>query len=365
MNKFLIVIIVLLFAVLALASFIAWQVWSNKNTMKQIPQVSQISPTPSPSPNLKKIAYVKDNSIWSINSDGTNKAQLLQSSPNKFLSQIVWKNLKTISYISCDTSCRITNIGAETNSEVPETENQILTLGWNHAGNQLAYIYRLPDGQMKMDFKTQGVTNTVKNFASPVGGRGGSLDDDVSIHFSPDNQHIIVTNTLTQISVNDKSTIWVFDTNGKEILNIESKDNSWPTQATWPNNTIFYKQGPDLYQRDIFTPESEKIGTIPNFFNPTSFAGVEKIYYWVNTEKLPYLGLFEGPGQKYSKFLDGYYKPQRIDNNNLAVLKAQLAPAGQEVIIPFVSVGLSTINVNTKETNDLDSGEISEFAISP
>lgn len=357
MNKLLIVVIVLLFAVLAVASFIAWQIWSGKNQVPQVKRVSQVSITPStPSAGLKKIAYVKDNSIWSINSDGTNKLQMLQSSPNKFLSQIVWKNFNTVSYISCDTNCRVTNAGAETNIEVPETENQILTLGWNHAGNHLAYLYRLPDGQMKLDFKTNGVTNTVKNFfAGP--GRGGSLDDDVSIYFSPDDKHVLVTNTLTSGNPQEKNTIWVFDSSGKEILAIPIAENGWPTQARWAGpDSFIYKQGDNFYVQNLKNKIPTKLFYSQKSYNPIPFnGGTGQINFWVNTDDLPKVGTAVG-----------FYKPEDLMNNtDLVVLKAKKVNL-DEAILPFQADGLSIIK-STDGTliRDLDSGEISEFAISP
>lgn len=345
MNKLLIVVILLLLAVLAVASFIAWQLINKPKEIKQINQIPQVSDTPStPSASLKKIAYVKDNSIWSINSDGTNKSQMLQSSPNKFLSQIVWKNLNTVSYISCDTNCRVTNVGAETNIEVPETENQILTLGWNHAGNQLAYIYRLPDGQMKLNFKTNGVNNTVKNFF--VGpGRGGSLDDDVSIYFSPDDKHVLVTNTLTTGNPQEKNTIWVFDSSGKEILAIPIADKGWPTQARWAEPDKFiYKQGDNFYVEILKDKIPIKLFYSQKSYNPIPFnGGTGHVNFWVNTDDLPMVGNAVG-----------FYKPEDLMNNrDLVVLKAK-------------PDGLSIINsTDGSLVRDLDSGEISEFAISP
>ncbi len=363
MNKLLLGIIILLVALLGVSSFVAWQLWQGRNPVERpTVHVTKKSPTPiSQNSKTKKIAYVKENSIWIINSDGSEKNQLTQPS-NSIIRSISWKNNKELSYIRCTLSCQLLTVEPGSNLETIETEQpQILTLNWNNAGNQLAYLYRLPDGQMKLDIKSKEASNTIKNFfAGP--GRGGSLDDEVSIHFSPDDKHILVTNTLTTGNPQDKNTIWVLDAySGKEVLSIPISEGGWPTQASWTENEKFiYKQGSQVLKRDISKQQPQLLVNIQNFYNPKALSDLDTIIYWSTTKTLPEL---EISGEKDN--FPGFYKPQPLDGSHVIAIKAKKAE-GEELVMPFISSGISVVETNSNEDpRELDLGEISDFAISP
>ena len=366
----------ILIAFIVVGLIVAWQLLQQKPEIKKISQLTpkELVVSEKPSVEQKKIAYVKNNSVWVVNSDGTDKNQLMPDS-NRNFPQLSWKNVNAISYIQCETNCQIrtTNIekinpliDADPGESVGDT--QILTFAWNHAGNQLAYIYKLPDGQMRMDFKSGAVKNVVKTFASLTagqGGRGGSLDDNVSLYFSPDDKYVLVTNTLGQPTVNDKSTIWVFESNGKEILNIESNTNSWATQARWIGlGNFIYKMGSSLYVRSTNDNNSEQLNFVNfknNCFNPIpQYDATRGIFCWMNSTTLP-----TTIGVDSEIKLDGYYKPEKLDEFHLVVLKAQKVPEGQEAMFPYISGGFSKIDLRDKQVTNLDTGDINLFVVSP
>lgn len=392
-NFLLILAIVLLFAILAVGVFIAWQLMQGQNSQgkKNNNAVRDNSKDGNSTPKnydplkqligQKKIAYLKENVIWVVNSDGSNKTELVSSQDisNFSIVGLAWKDKDSLSYIRCIRDCQIFTQNVEKNIEESldvapgefAGETQIFALAWNHAGNQLAYIYRLPDGQMRMDFKSGSIKNIVKTFASLTagqGGRGGSLDDNVSIYFSPDDKYVLVTNTLGQPTVNDKSTIWVFDVSGKELANIESDVSSWATQARWFSSaspTITFKINDILYKKTIDSSQKpEIIRTIkPNFYNPVPIKS--DTYYWTSTSSIPYLGLVQDRGNNpIVKFLDGFYKPEVLDDYHIITLKAQKVPDEQESIFSYISAGLSKVDLRDKKITDIDSGEINLFAIS-
>lgn len=373
MNKLLIVIVVLLIGIFGVSAFIAFRIWQNPSHTK-----SPI-PTPSKTPNLssQKIAYVKDKRLWVIDVNGENKKVITGGTgvyADEYIPDIAWRNRNTVSFIDCFGVCKIftNNLTDDQDRDEISLSETIdgttgLALAWNHAGDKLAYLYRFPDGQMKLDMKTTGGTNTIKNFfAGP--GRGGSLDDDVSINFSPDDKYILVTNTLTVGNPQDKNTIWVLEVDsGKEIISIPISDLGWPTQAIWTDNEFFvYKQGPALMSRSLDSDSSYEEAVLGKFYNPVYDKFTYTNYYWVETETLPYVGGDDfGRGHvefRPFKLIDGYFKPQVLKESYIA-LKAKPAE-GDETIIPFTSAGLSSINLQN-EVTDLDTGEISQFAVSP
>lgn len=339
-----------------------------------------------PKPNVqtksdKKIAYIKFNSIWVVNSDGSSKKSVVRSKPGTYFPSVGWKNAQEISYIECSISCVIytQNIdlsGPSGNIEEVNLgqfmqETQILAFSWNQPGTQLAYIYKLPDGQMRLDLKSGKTKNIIKSFSSQTagqGGRGGSLQDEVSIHFSPDDKYILVTNTLGQPSNVDRSTVWVFETNGKEILAIKSDSDSMATQARWlsPEKFFFkYSGNNGLYLQEI-TSTVKRLPSITfnnSFYNPTLSPNGD-IYYWsLSGNSLPQVGFYQKGTSK--KLVEGYYKPETLNSVQIIAIKAQKPPGELGSMNPFVSASLSVININTKQTADLDSGSITLFAISP
>lgn len=366
-----------LIAFFAVSLIIAWQLIQQKPEIKKISQSTpkELIISEKPAIEQKKIAYVKNRHLWKINIDGTNKVDLFESNSEiSDIPAIAWKNNNDLSFISCTDICSINTISKSgQNQEANPGENagpsQILTFAWNHAGDQLAYIYKLPDGQMRMDFKSGAVKNVVKTFASLTagqGGRGGSLDDNVSIYFSPDDKYVLVTNTLGQPTVNDKSTIWAFESNGKEILNIESNTNSWATQAKWATSQVFiYKQGTMLLSKTLSKQSEDEERTISsNFYNPIFSVTKPNTIFWVDTQTLPYISSVPN-GKPISKIIDGYYKPDRLGDFDLIALKAQKVPEGQETIFPYISKGLSKIDLRDNKVTDLDTGDINLFAVSP
>lgn len=372
MNKLLVGIAALLVILLGITSFIAWQLWFKESLPTHITQI--ITPTPTPpivASTVKKITYVKDNAVWVISADITDKTQLTKST-NAIITNLTWKNSGELSFVRCTLACQIITLNISTNSETIEIEQpRILALDWNKSGTKLVYLYSLPDGQMKLDLKTGNASNVIKNFfAGP--GRGGSLDDEVSIHFSPDDKYILVTNTLTVGNPQDKNTIWVIESEtGKEVFAIPIGETGWPTQAVWmPNNyTFIYKEGPVLKSVNGLK-ESNTFVTLGNFYNPTvnhKGGNVADLYYWVNTKSFPYIGSMTGGAgtpQVGYKFIEGYYKPSAAGYDDLVALKAQKT-TGEEIILPFVSGGISIIDRNSKQIDDLDLGEINLFAVSP
>lgn len=383
MNKLLVSIIVLLVAILGLGSFLAWRLLVVSPTIPQ----GQSNQTPTPTPTLsvsttsgqiKKIAYIKNNdqggnSVWIINSNGTNKEEISFMGPAVAPRHVAlnWKDGNNLSYMGCDTTCWIYTYNLPSKSAILEIslsktidDIQPLALSWNNAGDTLAYLYRLPDGQMKLNLKKDGTDNTVKNFfAGP--GRGGSLDDDVSIHFSPDDKHLLATNTLTVGNPQDKNTIWILEADtGKEVLAIPIGESGWPTQASWIENDEFiYKEGSSLKFNKVIKKSSKQDQVVKNFYNPNALSG--EIYYWVNTENLPFIGaILGGRGAPWGpkKVFEGYFRPLRIDEGIIALKAVKIEV--EEQISPFKSSGISIFDFENKVL-ELDSGEISLFAVSP
>ncbi len=376
-KKIIILLGVILIAFLLIAGFIAYQFSKEKIPNKSVTVVKtqvKIEKPATASSDIKKIAYVKSNSLWLINSDGTDKKELVASS-SSLVSGLTWKNKNDISYIRCTLTCQVVTKNISTGSETVELEKpQILAFAWNSSNNNLAFIYKPTMQEMKLDMESNGEIKTIKNFSLPsigTGGRGGSLDDDISLSFSPDNNYLLVTNTLTQPNPNDKNTIWVLNNSGKEEVSLEASGSAWPTQASWTGNNVFIFKAGNNFGRQTLGEGSETLFSSINSYGPVKPNQEPNIYYWVNNPKgLPKVVSYE-MDSKVGPTTEGFYKPQllnptsmsHISANNLVVLKAKEV-GEEETILPFAPDGISVIG-DGGNIIDLDNGEIEEFAIEP
>lgn len=348
-----IVIVVLVVLILAVSAFIAYQLGSKQNSPAPM-AVSSPAPAPTPTAIQKRIVYAKENALYLINADGGGKKGLTSSPAgvNSYVGGGSWKDLNDFTYIMCaQATCSALTRNVDTGVESKEVNQPSLSaIAWNHAGTQLAYLYGPVGGPVKLDFKSGATTTTIKTFASSGGGRGGSLDDNASVYFSPDDKYVLVTYTGSQPNDNDKSTVWVFDSGGKEILNLLT-DTGWPTQARWMDASSFiYKKGDKVYQRVVTSPTSQVLpGTVG--YNPIYLGG--KIYSWTNGD-LPKIGAIEG-----------YYHSEVLDDIHLVALKAKKLPPEEALMTSFTTAGLSVIDLSTNKATDLDTGDVTLFSVSP
>lgn len=346
-----VLMVVLVILILGVAVFIVYQLQKPKATPVPAPQAPVI---PAPQTLVKKIAYSKDNTLYVINADGSGGKAIASSSAgvSSFISG-AWKDKNTFSYIKCaNVACMVITRNLNTDVETKDVdiaETRVSALSWDFAGTKLAYIYSTAAGQTKLGIKTGATLLTIKTFA-PAGGRGGSLDDNVSTYFSADGKYLLVTNTATQPNDTDKNTIWVFDVAGKEVLALPA-DSGWPTAARWIDNVTFiYKKGDKIYTRQVGSTTSQALPDKAGY-NPVYVGG--KVYSWENGD-LPKIGTFTG-----------YYHPEVLDNTHLAALKAKKLPAAEAMIMSFTSAGLSVIDLATSKITDLDTGEINLVFVSP
>lgn len=106
----------------------------------------------------------------------------------------------------------------------------------NTAATVEIHLYRL-------DNKNDEVLTAI---TTRLGGRGGSLDDEVSIHFSPDQTKIVVnlTTLYPQFGANDQGTMFILDLITKKL--IWKQDKQWTTFGRFlDNQTVVAKQQPD------------------------------------------------------------------------------------------------------------------------
>lgn len=396
-HSFLILGIILLVTTILTGVFLFWQLRPGRDQNQAPSKSTKIVTNPHPSiptakTTSKKIAYVNDDTLWVIDPDGLNKIRITDEPTLHALDwsggaagvkgsfmQLAWKDSSNISYLFCTRSCAIftsnvftkkTTIEVDPDRIYPEGPIQTLAFGWDHQAKNLAYIYVVNGvgNQMRMDMQTGSNRNTIKTFAVPNVGTGShknSLDDDVSIHYSPDDKYILVTNTLGQPNNVDQNTIWVFDTGGNEVLAIKSSTTSMATQARWfLRDRFLYKLANNLYYRSL--DGLQNLGaSINNFQNTvvlTSADGSRPIY-WVNTSNLPFIEMIDATKPK--KVIDSYYRPEVVDETHIIAFKAQKTPTKQKSLMSFTSAGLGIIDINTNQDSVLDTGDINLLTISP
>lgn len=383
-NSLLIVMIgLLLLLLMGLGVLIVVVLKSQSTSDKPVIIPEKISPTiqkeeptsiPTPISKVGNIAYIKDNNIYVMGTDGLNKKKLTNNADSSInISNIGWKNSQNLTYSKCKNGCVLTTFNLESNIEKIEAnpgefagETQISTFSWNHKGDMIAFIYRLPDGKERLAFKSGTVQTTIKEFKQALG-RGGGFDDNVNIEFSPDDGKVLVTNTgQLPNAENDSSSIWVFDVSGKELMSVNSSEHT-ATQATWIDNYEFlYKYGNYFYQKTYTHPESQTVSTPfgNNLYNPKPSFYNKYLATWKIDKDLkhPTTIIYPWEDKPLKEYKDTIMPTWLTDK--LLLLK-NTSPSNDEGMINFTTSGLSIINIEDNSQKRLEYGNITYFAVQP
>lgn len=286
-------------------------------------QPSGNQPTvPVKASSVQHLLYIKDNNIFSLASDKKREQQLTTDGSTLIrYTQPQWISTNSISYTRCvheneqDTrpyTCTLSTktLGGETKNIITLTAQKnyngiysggtIQTYAWNPRFTQIAYLSNeaptASEAQedpflhgkdvVRIRDVAQQSEQTLTEFKR-FGGRGGSLDDDLSLHFSPDSKKLLFNYTLIQET--DKGTLFVYDIASQSV--IWQQANRITTFGRWlDTDTFVAKQLPSdgtttggtLIRANISSHAIDTIGFIGNAYAPYVLSKDEIVFFSIN-----------------------------------------------------------------------------------
>jgi hypothetical protein len=242
----------------------------NERAAVPSPRPPRASPIPSPlleQNTAHEFLYMKGRNIFTYSQSQKREQQLTHDAGNVVTySRPRWIDFNNVSFIRCERAggdskkpfdCSIVrqNIDGSSNQKLVtltsrpnkngiQTDADIQIYNWNANRTKLAYITHEPSS-ISPDFGEARIhsldltTNTDDVLlAIPLGGgRGGSLDDDTFIDYSPDDQKLLISYTAIYPNSNldtDNGTLFVFNLTSKSL--VWSMNKTWTTFGRWLNS---------------------------------------------------------------------------------------------------------------------------------
>lgn len=370
------IIFLLLISILLLGIVFLFFLKSQSNKLSQItqPTITPNKTSPSVTPSLaispttqevnSLILYIREGNIWSVKSDGTLLRQLTRDGDNNNIryNSLVFINNEEAGFIKCinTNKCSIQSKNLITSEEktLLEKDNFLTAFTIDNNGKLIAFI-----GNNSQEFPTlyyfeNGSERKILDF-QPSLGRGGSLSDEISLAFSPDNKYLLIVNTTTQANLaKDMKTIWVIDRMGNTLDSIPKGS---ATNAVWETPTrFFYKDNEAVFRKTVGGSE-ENLGNITGYGVSVS-PDKKNILTWNvddsgQTIILSYL--IDNKISTEVKQSLGYSK--WLDNKDIIAIKTSRS---NDSYLGFVTTGLVKYDINSKEEKVLDSNSsIYQFVI--
>lgn len=311
------------------------------------------------------IIYLKESNIWSVTTDGTSLRQLTRDGDNNTVryQALAFKGKDKIGFARCtgvDIKCEIVSKNLTTGEEKVEFNSQenVASIVWDSKENQLSYIGSNEEGVTALIIVNGEIPKKAIMFESALG-RGGGLDDEISLQYSPDDNYLIAVNTGTQPNLaNNETTIWIVNKNG-EIQSSVSKKMS--TDAFWDSPTsIIYRNGDAIYRKTVTGTETQ-LGSVDGV--DTLFSGDKKnIIFWsINDDGTTLIKSFSLDSKTSTQLTSNIVFPKSADENLLIGIKSE---PNSESYLGFSTKGLVSYNISTSTEHSLDSNtSISRFII--
>lgn len=372
------IILLLVISVLILIALVFVLISSkNKSQKAPIPTVvptqtqdtnvptSVISPTTQvPNP---LVVYIREGNIWSVKSDGTSVRQLTRDGDNNSIrySSLDFINKEEIGFIRCETNintCTIQNKNLTNNEEktILKKENSISVFTVDSNSKLIAYIGDNSEELPTLYFFENGNEKKILDFQASLG-RGGGLNDEISLSFSTDNRYLLVVNTATQPnSVDDKKTIWVIDRLGNVIDSIQK---GFATDAVWDmTNRFLYKDGEAIFKKTVGGLE-ESLGNLPGYDISISLDKKNILIWNVSDNGQTNLSSYVINSKSSSELKKDLGYPKWLDSKDVVAIKTAQS---SDSYLGFTTNGLVKYNIDSKEEKVLDSNSsIYQFIIQP
>lgn len=223
--------------------------------------------TQTPATEESYIYYTDRYNIYKAGKSGENQTQLTEytASEDVPLIEVELINDNTIGFGKCNTvendfGCTIYQLDIQTKEvdTVYELDGKyyLYNLTWL---DQDKYTYAVSDDENILVIYFDGTKdNQLRSITLPSGGRGGFIEDDSQLKFSPEGDKLFFINTGARSGMDFN--VDIFDLEGELIDKIRDA-----TMPAWlDNDSIVYRQYSNddagyLYIRDLNTKESEKI----------------------------------------------------------------------------------------------------------
>lgn len=342
------------------------------NTTEKVTQVQESIPTSSISPTIQPRGinnrtlgydslYIRDSNIYWFDMEKSQEKQLT-SDGGRLITyrQPLWGGEDEFSFIRCQregeddlgkNSCQIIrkSLDSATSEVLVSVSSQPNNSGYqeggyislhrvNRAKNVLAYTSQIgtPDtddfGLSELHILTLTDKNdiTLSTFDAG-GGRGGILDDDSSLYFSPDGGKILLIDTglYPHFMGKDRGTMFVYDVSSGKLL--WEKAQTWSTFGRWlDSDTVIVKQIdsstdkptiPIIVKINTANNTLEKIIDIDRDYGFEPIDGKSVVYYTVKSS--PETGIT-------IKKIDITSKAVTVVRDNL--LKVKVLPDGRMIV---------------------------------
>ncbi len=327
-------------------------------------QIPSLVPSPTPEQKVK-IVYNKKGNIWLVNSDGTGVRQLTTDGDDLNLRYSVssLKNESEILFYKCsspDFLCEVFSKNLIEGTEKMEfnPQKRISSLVFNANNNSFFYIGSDTSGNSSLYIHGVGPEKELLKF-KPILGRGGSLDDEISLANSPDHKYLLLVNTLTQPNFeDDKTTIWVFDSMGNNVLTIAKE---FATHAYWEsNNSFIYQDGQTIFRKKI-SGEEEQVSLLTGSIGSIS-KDKQYLFIWDVQDNGEVISrCFNIISYEIVDLKNNASYPVLLNNDKLVAIKTA---ADVDSYLGFITKGLVIYDLAKNSELILDSSEsISKFII--
>lgn len=358
--------------------------YTQKNVILPVPVASPLENTsPSARPIIKnyQFLYIRDGNVY-VYDRGTMEEQQVTNDGTNYSNyrKPQWVDEKTVAFVYCENyqdpatqySCGIytqTLDSAEKKELIKLTSKRndygtflgadIYAFRFSTDGRKLAYLsyeYGSTSDSQEKDVKlklldiTSNKTTLLDEYY-PTAGRGGSLDDETSVYFSPSGNKLVATVTIVYPSIKEnQGTMFVYDTLNGSLIWFQAK-----TMSTFgrflDENTLIAKQevGGDFKTRgtayfvtiDLSKNTDNPASTVKQVANAQGRYGI----HLANNQEFAYFVIDEtqGEGLKVARFsltdssetdiISQYLPIARVGESHLLVVKlrpCQLAAGDAE-----------------------------------
>lgn len=310
----------------------------------------------------RQIAYMKNNNIWVMNIDGSDKTQITSDGDGDATryTAMKWRTTNVLGYAKCDGACNIYIYDLTTNAESlihtpPPFTQGINDIAWTHDAAKLGYIFVKADYSREAVVIDGATTTSIETFAPPPA-RGGGYNDGIQIRFSPDDTKVLVLNTIVPFGDN---TVIADNIDGTNI--VKYSDASFPT---FDGNDGFYFKHDGKIKKYTFA--SGTVGVTYNFaggngYNLETSPDRNFIAFWDEESDGSTQLLFHDVAGSPALITNDFANSKWLDSNELVSIKTKNGGLG----MGFESDGLYRVERVGGDTTLLDNSNIYNFEIEP
>lgn len=332
----------------------------------ETPEGERPTPTTTPTPTIPsvsdpKVAYIYENNLWIVNGDGTGRTQITTDGNGDTVSYPAfdWKNPESLSYAKCDASgCKIINYQLTTTATVevltlPPFTQGVEAIEWSHNEAFLGYIFVKGDYSREAIIRnSSGTLTTLGTYPAPLG-RGGTYADGIEVIFSPDNNKVIIFNTISTTAYGENS-IYVYNTSGSSITTLSGFSPSFDGI-----DAVYFSRGNEVLRKELGGVESS-VTSIPGLGLYDGAYGFDlspdgtALAYWIFSQTTPSKINYYNIGGAHVPLATNYGEPIWFDNSSVIAYEAQLEDFGIPYAKPLALVRISKIDGSVTILDDRD-----------